>query len=67
MDTVYHVSGAGDFSGIHSPDALRRRFPDAYTFMENMDVDYMQFGDSDRNIIVKRESADKFNSEQIIL
>lgn len=67
MDVVYHVSGAGDDSGILSPQAFDRRFPDVRRMMRKRDMDYVQFGDGESNVIVKREDADKFNASQVIL
>lgn len=63
---VFHVSGAGEMDGVLSSEAFARRFPIARQMMESRDTRYIQFGDEEKNVIIKREPADRFNPSQII-
>lgn len=63
---VFHVSGAGEMDGVLSSEALARRFPAVHQMMDSRDAHYVQFGYEDENVIIKRESADRFNPSQII-
>ncbi len=63
---VFHVSGAGEMDGVLSSEALARRFPDVHHMMDSRNAHYVQFGDEEENVIIKREPADRFNPSQII-
>jgi hypothetical protein len=63
---VYHVSNNGDGkSGILSSSTMQDHYPEAYEFMNAVDVEYMQYEDDEANVIVSREPANKFNEEAI--
>lgn len=67
METVYHVSNNGDGeSGIFSTRAFRIRYPYVQKMFSEQDVDYVQFGDSSENVIIKEEPRSKFRADQII-
>ena len=63
---VFHVSGAGEMDGVLSSEALARRFPAVSQLVDSHEVHYVQFGYEDENVIIKRESADRFDPSQII-
>jgi len=66
MNDVFHVSGSGENDGVLSFEALERRFPAASELMDSRDMRYIQFGDEEKNVIIKREPENRFNPSQII-
>jgi len=63
---VFHVSGSGKTDEVLSEEAFERRFPAAHELMNSQESRYIQFGDEEKNVIVKREPANRFNPSQII-
>ena len=68
-EKVYHVSSNGDpediTTGILSSQMMHRQNPEAYFFMESQDTDLIQFQTENGQVIVCKEDADEFESEQI--
>lgn len=63
---VFHVSGAGEMDGVLSSEALARRFPAAHEMMDSQNARYIQFGDEEENVIIKREPEGRFEPSQIV-
>lgn len=67
MSVVYHVSNNGNHkkSGVFSTRAFRRRYPYAHKVFTEQNVEYVQFGSGDENVIITEEPEDDFKDHVI--